>query len=285
LKDKDPIVDLFESKLGNAEFDIDPSIWTNITSQIPATGTISTGLSVAAKLAIAAGISSVVVITSVLIFNSNDQEKIVQDNPIVEINEVESIEQKRERVNQITVEEYSDESLEKNPAVPVLKENQKESGMEPAVLDILEADAIINKDFIITEDQLIQEYVESNDNSSETQINEVKISEDVIEEPLIEETVVEKKTQVTIPNVFTPNNDGQNDLYNISYSGEIEDVSVVIFNRNGEIVFKSTDPNFNWNGRNMMDEPCVSGAYLFMLTARDLQGNNILESRDFQLLR
>ena len=69
------------------------------------------------------------------------------------------------------------------------------------------------------------------------------------------------------------------------YSGEMKDVSVVIFNSKGEVVYKSTDPDFNWNGRNMMDEPCPSGGYLLMLTAKDLRGNNIQESRDFQLLR
>ena len=100
-----------------------------------------------------------------------------------------------------------------------------------------------------------------------------------------ESKIIEEKAEVTIPNVFTPNNDGQNDLYHISYSGEMNDVSVVIFNSKGEVVYKSIDPNFNWNGRNMMDEPCPSGGYLFMLTAKDQQGNNILESRDFQLLR
>ncbi len=284
MKDKDPIVDLFESKLKNAEFKVDPSVWTNIASQIPA-GAVSTGLSVVAKIAIAASITTMVVVTSVLLINSNNEEQDLVEDQTAEIIQVENTKETGLETPQI-------ENIEPTSEVSVGNDQQSEQTLvidehennTPVVLDILDADSFINKDFLVQEDRLIDEYIESVEDDLDTELEEEV--ENIIEEELIEESeLVEEKMDVTIPNVFTPNNDGQNDLYHISYTGEMKDVSVVIFNDKGEVVYKTTDPDFNWNGRNMMDEPCPSGGYLFMLTAKDEQGNNILESRDFQLLR
>lgn len=285
MKDKDPIVDLFESKLKNAEFRVDSSVWTNIASQIPAAGTVTTGLSVMAKIAIAAGITTVVVVTSVLLINSSSEEQDLVKDQIAENIQVEKAEDtvldtpqtsSTKQTNEAPFED--DQQSEQSLVIDELENNT------PVVLDILEADSFINKDFLVEEDRLIDEYIESVEDDVNTEL-EVEV-ENVIEEDLVEDSEIkEEKTEVSIPNVFTPNNDGQNDLYHISYSGEMKDVSVVIFNSKGEVVYKTTDPNFNWNGRNMLDEPCPSGGYLFMLTAKDQQGSNILESRDFQLLR
>ena len=285
MKDKDPIVDLFESKLKNAEFKVDPSVWTNIASQIPAAGTVTTGLSEIAKIAIATGITTVVVITSVLLINSNSDEKDSREDQIAEIIQVEKTEDTVLDTPPITNTERTSEAPvgnDQQAEQPIFIDEQENN--TPAVLDILEADSFINKDFLVKEDRLIDEYIESVEDDVDTELEEE--FENDIEEDLVEEgQLEEEKMEVIIPNVFTPNNDGQNDLYHISYSGEMKDVSVVIFNSKGEVVYKSTDPDFNWNGRNMMDEPCPSGGYLFMLTAKDLRGNNIQESRDFQLLR
>ena len=285
MKDKDPIVDLFESKLKNAEFKVDPSVWTNIASQIPAAGTVTTGLSVMGKIAITAGITAAVVVTSVLLINSNSEDQNLVEDQIAEIIQAEKTEETVLDTPQVSITKQTSEA-------PVENDQQTEQTIvfdeqennTPVVLDILEADSFINKDFLVEEDRLIDEYIETVEEDVDTELEEEV--ENVIEEDLVKESEKkEEKIEVTIPNVFTPNNDGQNDLYHISYTGEMKDVSVVIFNSKGEVVYKTTDPDFNWNGRNMMDEPCPSGGYLFMLTAKDKQGNNILESRDFQLLR
>lgn len=283
MKDKDPIVDLFESKLKNAEFKVDPSVWTNIASQIPAAGTVTKGLSEIAKIAIATGITTVVVITSVLLINSNSDEKDSTEDQIAEIIQVEKTEDTVVDTPPITNTERTSEAPvgnDQQTEQPIVIDEQENN--TPVVLDILEADSFINIDLLVEEKRLIDEYIEI----EETILDKEKEVESIVEEDLIAESELEvEKVEVTIPNVFTPNNDGQNDLYNISYTGEMNDVSVVIFNSKGEIVYKTTDPDFNWNGRNMMDEPCPSGGYLLMLTAKDLRGNNIQESRDFQLLR
>jgi len=50
-----------------------------------------------------------------------------------------------------------------------------------------------------------------------------------------------------IPSAFSPNNDGVNDEFKIRGSG-IKEIAISIFNRWGEILFQSTDPDFSWDG-------------------------------------
>ncbi|MEZ5026015.1 MAG: gliding motility-associated C-terminal domain-containing protein [Chitinophagales bacterium] len=52
-----------------------------------------------------------------------------------------------------------------------------------------------------------------------------------------------------LPNAFTPNGDGQNDLYTpiIPYR-LVERIDMKIYNRWGNLVFETTNPNINWNG-------------------------------------
>ena len=52
-----------------------------------------------------------------------------------------------------------------------------------------------------------------------------------------------------VPNAFSPNGDGVNDEFCLQgWDGCIESFSIIIFNRWGEKVFESVDPNFCWDG-------------------------------------
>ena len=54
---------------------------------------------------------------------------------------------------------------------------------------------------------------------------------------------------IIIPNAFTPNNDGKNDVFKIVDDFElITDFEINIYNRWGENIFTSFDKNFTWNG-------------------------------------
>ncbi len=53
----------------------------------------------------------------------------------------------------------------------------------------------------------------------------------------------------SLPNVFSPNNDGINDLYVPLMTSYIEKVDMKIFNRWGGLVFETEDPQIIWDGK------------------------------------
>jgi gliding motility-associated-like protein len=80
-----------------------------------------------------------------------------------------------------------------------------------------------------------------------------------------------------MPNVFTPNNDGDNDLLSLVNSERLNgytSFAIEIYNRWGDIVFKSSDNNFSWNGtfeKRVLSE----GVYFWLIYAEDAcQGNS-----------
>ncbi len=72
------------------------------------------------------------------------------------------------------------------------------------------------------------------------------------------------QTEIDIPNVFTPNGDGYNDVFNIKIKGnEVYDLK--IWNRWGGKVFESTDSKVMWNGKtNNTGEDNPEGTYYFV---------------------
>ncbi len=68
-----------------------------------------------------------------------------------------------------------------------------------------------------------------------------------------------------LPNAFTPNGDGANDLFT-PFPGWrfIQRIDLQIFNRWGNLVFQTTDPQINWNGTNENGKELAEGTYFFV---------------------
>lgn len=71
---------------------------------------------------------------------------------------------------------------------------------------------------------------------------------------------------ILIPNVFTPNGDGNNDEFYIPNSG-LKEYSIEIFDRWGVKIFESTAPEIRWDGRSTSGQQCTDGTYYFVLHA------------------
>ena len=54
--------------------------------------------------------------------------------------------------------------------------------------------------------------------------------------------------RLLIPNAFTPNGDGKNDLFKIDNFTDQELLEFKIFNRWGTILFTTEDPSIGWDG-------------------------------------
>lgn len=72
--------------------------------------------------------------------------------------------------------------------------------------------------------------------------------------------------EVIIPNVFSPNADGTNDLFELQIGG-LDDYKLTIFDRWGIMMFETTDVNQGWDGKNTNGKPCPDGTYYFVLKA------------------
>lgn len=68
-----------------------------------------------------------------------------------------------------------------------------------------------------------------------------------------------------LPNVFTPNADGSNDVYK-PFSGWrfISRVDFQVFNRWGNLVYQTQDPAINWDGRTTQGEEVSAGTYYYI---------------------
>jgi gliding motility-associated-like protein len=76
------------------------------------------------------------------------------------------------------------------------------------------------------------------------------------------------------PNLFTPNNDGQNDVFVPLGCGDITITSLTIFNRWGEVVYYTTSPPFQWDG-NYHGEPGPIGVYAWSVQYQLSRHNKI----------
>jgi len=72
------------------------------------------------------------------------------------------------------------------------------------------------------------------------------------------------QTNVTIPNVFTPDGDAVNDIFRISTAG-YEGLTCTIINRHGEPVYRFFGLNGSWDGFTHAGVKVTSGTYYILL--------------------
>jgi gliding motility-associated-like protein len=90
----------------------------------------------------------------------------------------------------------------------------------------------------------------------------------------------------SIPNAFTPNNDGKNDLFKILYKGDIVLKEFSIYNRYGQQVFTTTDVLQGWNGQfNGKDELMGVYYYFIRMLCGNEQNNEMIFKGDVTLIR
>ena len=80
-------------------------------------------------------------------------------------------------------------------------------------------------------------------------------------------------SKLIFPNAFSPNQDGINDKFNPIYYN-ITDYNIKIFNRWGELVFESSNPNISWNGT-FKNQLCELGVYVYVALYKD--NNNLTQ--------
>lgn len=84
--------------------------------------------------------------------------------------------------------------------------------------------------------------------------------------------------EAAFPNVFTPNGDGDNELWEIKGASAFSACKLIIFDRNGMMVYNATGYQNDWDGT-WKGKPLPEGTYYYMMECPDkplLRGNILL---------
>jgi gliding motility-associated-like protein len=97
--------------------------------------------------------------------------------------------------------------------------------------------------------------------------------------------ITDKQCQlVQIPNAFTPNGDGTNDVFRPIFGQPVTGYRFLIFNRWGQQLLVSQDPTRGWDGRwNGGEAP--SGVFYYILDFQDVDGKRHQKSGSVTLIR
>ena len=89
--------------------------------------------------------------------------------------------------------------------------------------------------------------------------------------------LIEIKSSLIIPNIFSPNGDGINDVFLIKYKG-YKELQLSVFNRWGNKYYETTKPEEGWNG-----DKAAEGTYFYVITGK---GNDekVFEAKGYFML-
>ena len=79
------------------------------------------------------------------------------------------------------------------------------------------------------------------------------------------------KVSYAVPNAFSPNGDGKNECFRVKYFGLISELQFAIYNRWGEKVFFTNNPNDCWDGT-YKGAPCNPGNFVYYIKAKTTCG-------------
>ena len=96
--------------------------------------------------------------------------------------------------------------------------------------------------------------------------------------------IVANELAYYIPNTFSPNDDGVNDIFNISIE-YFSTYRLLIFNRYGQIIFDSTEnENEGWDGK-IKGQYVPVGTYVYRFEANDLFGKFYVKNSKINLIK
>lgn len=88
----------------------------------------------------------------------------------------------------------------------------------------------------------------------------------------------------SIPNSFSPNGDGVNDVF-VFQSKNIVSMNAVIFDKKGNIVYTQNGIDGKWDGRDQKGRPAKPGTYYFIINAEGVDGKKYEQKGPINLTR
>jgi gliding motility-associated-like protein len=265
LKDNDYIKELFKNKLEHVETSVRPELWNNIASSI---GTSTSSVTTSSLFSV-----SKLIITSVtLVSLSVLTYYITVDDSTTEIESKSSnVSYNNEINNTPTVQKDSKKTnvLNKNLLASKSLAIQKDSLITATLLS-----SSISENTIVQTNLPIDNHhsssidlIEIKDSNHSLYLPVVKTEEPVQTESHQTDLVVIDSKDFVFPNVFTPNNDGSNDKFELN-TINLFDFSIVILNAKNETIYQSTTIDFSWDGRLQNGELAPAGRYIYYIVGQ-----------------
>ena len=91
-------------------------------------------------------------------------------------------------------------------------------------------------------------------------------------------------SSVIVPNVITPNGDGQNDFFQLISEG-LAQVELTIFNRWGQVVARIEAPGQTWDAQTIAGDRVADGTYFYTMQAKGRDGADHVGSGHITVLR
>jgi gliding motility-associated-like protein len=260
--EKDYIKELFQEKLTSHEVPVRADIWTSVSSSIGGSSVVASSMSIATKIIIAASVSAVALVTFYLVNDKNSvPTPIKKENP------------KEQRI--ITIDSLKIEKEEVKKDEKLLPKQAEQRVDCEYDFSTPENDSDLNSNFQLSNKSDINKEIvtEKSPQKIEQQDPIIRNSNpsanEIVAKPEIK--IKENESTILLPNIFTPNGDGKNDLLSIKI-GEVTEFSVVILNQANKPIYTSNNPNFSWDGIATNGELSPAGTYVYYISAKDLNG-------------
>ena len=274
MEEKDSIKDLFQEKLSQLETPVRPDLWSAVSSSIASTSTVATtGMSLLAKITI--GITIAASVTGTVIFLSKEEAKETPKNEVQKANE-----QKESKSNPTEDKVENNSSVSKfNNSSPVNRVSENTTTATDNIFEsIIENTISENSSLVegpVSYAQIeTKEEVKASKNNPKIETSTPAQNQEPKQNVAVEKLPEESKLQFKLPNIFTPNGDGNNDYLKLDIDNVTEFV-IVVLDAKSNVVFKSEEVDFKWDGTNLNGDKLPAGNYIYYVTAKDLEGKAV----------
>ncbi|MBI2257933.1 MAG: gliding motility-associated C-terminal domain-containing protein [Flavobacteriia bacterium] len=279
MKEKDFLDDLIE-QMKKQEVPVDPLLFQSISASITKTFWFKNWILSNSKWIIFTSSSIAIVTTSIFTynyFNKKEQKAFLVKNELLKSNEIKSniVQTKKEEIKYLEIKSLENKEKE-NPNVEKIQ---------------LSKDNFIEDQKVILQENSNYEYISTTEKNKEItssipiQENKSLIKQENTNKIVPQNDHQQKNENLThFPNIFSPNNDGNNDYFEFDWKTKVSDFSITILNSQNQVIYKSSQADFKWDGLMLDNTKVAAGRYLYFFTAKDENGDSISKSSYLQIV-
>jgi gliding motility-associated-like protein len=278
MENSDKIKGLFREQLGSHEVPVRPELWEAVSAKVAAGSVASSGISIVSKLIIGA-VSTAAIVTGVYLISQEKEEISKPESKSVVVLQEERLSENKEYADLFDNDKNKTVSVEEKE-----KNKNQENHTETVVIDTLQPKTTPSYTPLKERKREEKTVVAESQENKENKEKETRVQEEQAKKTGIKQE--KQSIEVVLPNVFSPNNDGQHDEFFIDFKDyEIQDFNMVIMDKSNKVVYTSNDPKFNWNGMDLNGNPVQPGTYLYYFTGVVNDKTPISKFSSLQIIR